>query len=292
MGMLWQLKRIDSWKEAVSIAVTEGPRDDIAVPSFSATVDENLLQECVTYLAIEQPREDDTASLKSLLSAASKSDRGVAMLCRRGGYKKSMDDIDDFTKVANALLISKSEVMDKAQEALKAGHSACISTGSTEAWKDVWRQQMANWRDVQFVREIEASHDIMNAMMALGQTSAEKKQLLADSLNSKLIKPGRTLSVLESQSLFLKRKLKEMEDADMIDQDTVRSATIKIEAGSGNLPRRRRVRARRAAGGEHEKYKRKAGDELRIAKKREIVPLHHVHSVLLCRSVTIFLLGV
>ena len=288
LGHAAQLQRIKDLEEAIKAAVFESTGKTETVETMQAhrqdTEIKAVIESCLKVLGAAHPQEYREVAISSLLCVA-KFDYRVAHIIRLSGYntRHKFPPNFDLESACRKTFFLLSPFLQHLQASLKRGNNANIEAGSTTAWQAVLKQDLAWCEDASCVKDVLEKDDIMDA----GGIAARVEEELATLLKEAKKKPhpvqtGRPVTTKNKKLQLLKRKLSEMSlstdssagDAlrkmEQNEKDEARDHKHEVDIRKGGGKQKKAIR-RKKTKPVKDKYKRQAGDELRLLKKREIV---------------------
>jgi len=257
---------------------------------------ERLVTSCVNLLRAEQPTDQmDTTTLYTLFLQVGRFDTVVAAILKRCGYspvlKFSRCSMEDIRSACKCTVLYFTALLEELTSLLKLGNKANIESSFNGQWKEVLYKgaEELELEGISFVSEILAHEDVLDALTLVGTWKSEMNQIQEDAKKivrkSKSIICGRRDTTEDGKTLCqLKQKLRKLQQAgDAVAETTLvklsssEEVDATVEEGEGHQTQRKRKKKKNAKSGlrcNRPKYQRQKGDELRLARKREIVACH------------------
>ena len=284
LGHANQLSRLADLDKVISDCAAA-----LTSPLCSSGVDQDqdkqngmVLTACQAVLEEPENQELRSEAMSGLLKRA-KSDTSVAYIIRCLGFtttKRFPADFDVVSACEKAFLLLSS-FLKRAEECLKRGNIANVKECSMTAWKAVFHNDLEAFAKTPAFKKVADHDNILDAMQVVSGMVSDTKKLQDEAKNKgRPIQTGRPARTEDEKKLTaVKRKLKEMsrDDEDSPAQTALRKLeeeekAKKEQKKSSKKHRKAKKRPRKGL----KPYKRKSGDELRLAKKREIVARRHL----------------
>ncbi len=236
---------------------------------------------------------------KKNLLAVGTSNQIIAFVIRSLGFRAHTKFPADFDVVlaCEASILHLTPFLADAKTCLKEGNVANIMQASHDAWKGIFRERMSDFADTALVMDILKLEDVLDGITAIAGLQMKASKQADDARKSPTsIKTGcaaRAVKIRETKKLGqIKRKLSELTS----EGDCTASSILEkleedkpLEDGDGaeggrKAARKRGIRRTRKRKGRQPRtapYRRQKGDELRLIKKREIVPPYIVQQLFL-----------
>ena len=246
----------------------------------------DLLTACAAVLQHPGDALSAEAAAPQLLEMA-KTNATVAYVITSLGFKATtkFPAEFDYLQTCQLTFLHFSSFIEDAQASLKASNRANIESGSELAWKEFLAncQEMQPYHGLPVWNELLEPEDVFDSLDKVSRLRREMTDLeqKVRSSRTKPVQTGRAAPAarVTREITNLKRKLSDLSSQGdgvaekALEKLTKPSAPAEDDGnqdGSGEGQGRKRRRRRVAIA--KERYKRQSGDELRLLKKREIVP--------------------